>query len=224
MSFPKIQRGCSCRARTKVSTMPNILKRVRLVAKFSLTGKLKRRSLSSKVCRCLCAFRQLRRKLRYRMIKHAKSRRKIKYILNNLRSDDLEEIKKCIGDNWFSVVLKSIMRSEVNIGVSKTSGKPVLCYGAFEDENRSARVFLLATSEIDNKKISFLRNAKKEIAEIEKKYTLLYNFISTGNFKMYKLLELLGFVVTDISPIAGVKFFYKQILKGGVGCEKKQCE
>lgn len=158
------------------------------------------------------------------MIKRAKSRRKIKYILNNLRSGDLEEMKKCIGDNWFSVVLKSIMRSEVNIGVSKTSGKPVLCYGAFEDKNRSARVFLLATSEIDNKKISLLRNAKKEIAEIEKKYTLLYNFISTGNFKMYKLLELLGFVVTDISPIPAVKFFYKQILKGGVGCEKKQCE
>ena len=150
------------------------------------------------------------------MIKKSKSRRKLKYILNNLREADRQEMFELYGANWYSKTLNSIMKTDFVIGVSKRTGKPFAVFGHKAEFEKYGIIFLLSTPEIENKKFSLVRSAGIEISKIEKQYDMIFNFIHKSNFKMLKLLEQLDFKFLECDRI-NYKFFYKRKILKGIG-------
>lgn len=154
------------------------------------------------------------------MIKKNKSRRKLKYVLKHLRHDDKVEMIEIYGQNWFPKVLKSMMKADFKIGISN-NGKPFAVFGcsAVENLNDCGIVYLLSTAEIENKKFTIIKNAKKELMEYERKYKLLFNFIHRRNFKMINLLKYLGFnfLHYNLNDNPNTQFFYKRYYLKGLG-------
>lgn len=152
------------------------------------------------------------------MIKKSKSRRKLKYVLNNLREADRQEMCELYGENWYSKTLNSIMKTDFVTAISKRTGKPFAIFGHKADEEfkEYGIIFLLSTPEIENKKFSLIKNAAIEIFKIEKQYDMIFNFIHNRNFKMLKLLEQLGFKFLECGEI-NYKFFYKRKILKGIG-------
>ena len=151
------------------------------------------------------------------MLKRRKKNIKdVEYILDNLRQEDLNELKALWGENWRSETIKNIMTTDFDslVGVSD---KPVVMggiWGVGGENSKTACVWLLSTDEVKKHKISLIKNLSEEIEKAEKKYSILYNFIYKSNLSAKKWLKILGFRFDNPRPDGlkipdGFEFFYK---------------
>ena len=139
-----------------------------------------------------------------------KSLRDVEYILDNLRSEDFEEVKALKGERWREETIKSIMESDFSVLVG-VSDKPVVMGGIWGN-SEIACVWLLSTDEVKKHKKSLVREIKKELES--SKAEILYNFIYKTNHKAKKWLGPLGFRFDNPFPDGievpeGFEFFYK---------------
>ncbi len=151
-----------------------------------------------------------------------KSLEDVEYILDNLRSEDLEELKALWGETWKEQTIKNIMETDflVLVGVSD---KPVVMGGIWETGEKDsgvACVWLLSTDEVKNHKTTLLKEIRKEIENSQ--YSILYNFIYKSNKKAKKWLKFSGFHFDNPFPDKievpeGFEFFYK------IREEKQKC-
>lgn len=145
-----------------------------------------------------------------------KSFKDVQYILDNLRSEDLEELKALWGENWRSATIKNIMETEFLVLVGFFD-KPVVMGGIWEIGGKNSKiacVWLLSTKDVNKHKISLLKEISEEVRKAEEKYSVLFNFIYEKNYKAKKWLKLLGFKFDNPAPSGisvpqGFEFFYR---------------
>lgn len=127
----------------------------------------------------------------------AKNEKDVLFILDNLRSEDIEESKFVYGEDWKNKSLTNIMKSDCHavVGVDSITGTPVCIGGVTAIDNNSGVgvVWLLATNDVKNHKYSLLKELKKEFDNYDEKYWFLYNFIFYKNNLAKSWLKWLGF-------------------------------
>ena len=161
------------------------------------------------------------------MYRTDKSEKDVAYILDNLRLEDLLELKALWGENWHGEATKQVMDTAfyVVLGKEKDTDTPVVMGGIEQlekDEEGVGCVWFLSTDKIKDHKICILRELKKEIEKADEKFWLLYNVIYKENFFAKKWLAWLGFRFDNPNP-AGVnvpkdfEFFYRIRPVDGLG-------
>lgn len=151
----------------------------------------------------------------------------VSYILDNLRPEDLEELKALWGENWREETIKNVMNtdSHVVIGKTKKDKTPAVMGGIWEVQEGVSVAWLLSTPEVMKHRHCLLRELKKEIKKAEDTSWLMYNFIYEKNFEAKKWLKWLGFRFDNPHPKgievpSGFEFFYRIREVNGLGDKK----
>lgn len=162
------------------------------------------------------------------MYRKPKNEKDVLYILENLREDDLEEVKAVHGANWKEKVFTDIMKTEFDIllGCTKDGDVPVCMGGAWRIENNPEGIgviWMLCTDEIKNHKICLLRELKKEFEKYDEKFWFLYNIIWHKNNFAKNWLRWMGFKFDNPHPAGanipeGFEFFYRMRETRGLCC------
>ena len=140
------------------------------------------------------------------MYRKEKNEKDVRYILDNLRADDLEEVKAVHGENWKEAVFESIMKTDFDVlmGINKDGDVPVCMGGAWHiarDQKGVGVVWMLCTDDVVNHKHCLLRELKKEFRKYDQKFWYLYNFIYCKNEFAKKWLMWIGFKFDNPRPI-----------------------
>lgn len=142
--------------------------------------------------------------------------RDVNYIIDNLRDEDIEEIKISFGNDYKQELIKSLFHYKSTIAIDSKTKKPILIYGVcpFENDKRAAIIFMLSTKDIVNYKRSFFFELKKQIADYDKHYYFLCNQIYSKNFLAKKWLKYVGFKFDFPKPYGmsvsdGFEYFYR---------------
>lgn len=146
--------------------------------------------------------------------------KKCKFILDNLREEDSEELKILWKDNWKEKVLKSFEGTEVKFAYGLDDFKdevPIAMGGFYELSDGSSKiacVWLLTTKFVRKNKFALMKRLKQEIKCAQKKYDIMYNFIYKSNFEAKSWLKKLGFRFDNPRPEKlnvrkNFEFFYK---------------
>ena len=153
------------------------------------------------------------------MYRKQKNPKDVMYILENLRKEDIEECKIVHGADWKQKSFDAVMQTdfEVLVGVTKNGDIPVCMGGVWhleKDDSKIATAWLLSTDEVQNHKISLLKELKKEFEKYDKKYDLTYNLIYEKNYMAKNWLKWLGFRFDNPKPEGfnvpeGFEFFYR---------------
>jgi hypothetical protein len=160
------------------------------------------------------------------MYRSDKTEQDVKFILANLRIEDMEESKALWGEDYQTKMLENIMNTEnVIIGKTKRGDIPVLMGGVCRTDPYDKSVgciWLLATPEIQNHQICLLRELKKEITKYDEEFWLMYNIIYKENYLAKSWLAWLGFKFDNPKPQGmkipdGFEFFYRVRPVKGLG-------
>ena len=131
-------------------------------------------------------------------IKNKYLRKDIKFVLNNLRNQDVEELKTAHGENWKRFIYKNLLKIPDDcclIGYIKD--KPVFIYGVVPAGNDIGVIWMLSTQDITSYQKSFLRKSMRYINDSLKNFKLLCNYVHSKNYLAIKWLEWLGFCVEN---------------------------
>ena len=148
------------------------------------------------------------------MIKTDKNINDVIFILDNLRDEDLEELKALWNENWYQKTLESIKNIDYMVLMGKDDNSKIvpIAVGGFSDlehkKTKRACVWLISSKYVNFNKRSFFRNIKSQINKAFLKYEMLCNYIFVSNFEAKKWLKKMGFIFL---PKSGEKFefFYK---------------
>ncbi|MBQ3640505.1 hypothetical protein II906_01015 [bacterium] len=156
------------------------------------------------------------------MLKKINDEKIFKFIINNLRKEDLLELKASKGSDWFNETLKAIKTPNAIVMFIKTeTGRSLpVAVGGFEpygnEQEKMAVVWLLTTKFVSNYKYIFWKELKSFFCQEKSKYLILFNFIYKSNFQAKRWLRLLGFKFDNPHPQnmkvpEDFEFFYKVI-------------
>ena len=113
----------------------------------------------------------------------------IDYLAPRLRYEDKREILDSTGLNPYQALRECFNFSEVCLTIVDTKDTPVGIFGVSED----GAIWLLATPEIKRIRFSFLRESRKVVNLLNKKYTLLWNYVDCRNDLHLRWLKWCGF-------------------------------
>lgn len=129
--------------------------------------------------------------------------------MDNIRKEDLEEIKYFYPKNTRKKYFKTIKKLKETYFIFSQDNTPLAIGGIKENAKNKqiGQVWLLCANEFKKEKFSLYKFIKNKIEIYKKKYQLLYNFIYITNFQAQSWLKPLGFrfVCTD-NP--NFKLFY----------------
>lgn len=151
------------------------------------------------------------------MFRQKKNEKDIRYILENLRTEDKHEAIIQKGENYIEECLKDIMGSNdyFILGCKKSDNTPVCMGGcAKTSEDGVGVIWLLTTDEIVNYQTCLLRNIKKELEIFDEKYWMLFNMLYSENNLAKKWLKKFGFNFNNPHPLGlnipkNFEFFYR---------------
>ena len=116
---------------------------------------------------------------------------------HNLRKADMNELQAVLGNNLDTAhILYEGIKNSDNPRTFLVDGNPAAIYGvvnAQSDDLKVGWVWLLGTNKIKKAKTFFLKHSKKELAEQEKEYDVLANYVDVRNTVHIKWLKWLGF-------------------------------
>lgn len=149
------------------------------------------------------------------MLKTDKNINDINFILDNLRSEDFEEITALWGNDWRNNFIQNTINTDImvlsnhNIPIAMGGFVPINAYNP-----RIACVWLLCSKYIKNNKILLLKVLKTQIMKASLEFDILYNYIYKSNFEAKKWLGELGFKFDNPFPEnlkinQDFEFFYK---------------
>ena len=113
----------------------------------------------------------------------------IDYLAPRLRFEDKREILDSTGLNPYQALTECFNCSDVSLTIVDTKNIPVGIFGVSED----GAIWLLATPEIKRIRFSFLRESRKVVNLLNKKYTLLWNYVDCRNDLHLRWLKWCGF-------------------------------
>ena len=118
----------------------------------------------------------------------------IEYIIKNLRRSDILEAIAVTGGSYDVAVRISVLLSDVCLS-GLCEGIPVCLFGVVPASmvERSGRIWLVGTDNIDKYKLTFLRENRRLVKDLLNGYDLLYNYVDCRNKTAIKWLRWLGF-------------------------------
>lgn len=154
------------------------------------------------------------------MLKTDKNIEDVKFILNNLRKEDKQELEILWGNDWYNKALDNIKKTSFLVLIGKDNYKkdvPIAMGGfeeLFEKNEKIACVWLLSTDLIKNNKKLFFKTLANQLLMASRKYQIMYNYIYKSNFGAKEWLEKFGFRFNNPHPENIVipeqfEFFYK---------------
>lgn len=121
----------------------------------------------------------------------------IEWIANNLRPEDIDEIKaSTCSDNIYGVIKKSLELSDETYAVINSDGKAVGVFGIRSHEGDGIP-WLLTTREIEKFKRQFKIQSQEIVNEWLNKWPYLYNYVDCRNKVAIKWLKTIGFKMED---------------------------
>lgn len=148
------------------------------------------------------------------MIKTDKNINDVLFILNNIRNEDLLELKALWGDDWYKNTLQSIKNIDYLILLGKdNTGKIVpIAVGGFSDLEcknlKAGCVWLISSKFIKFNKQLLFKTIYSQVRKAFSKYKMLCNYIFSSNFEAKKWLKKMGFIFQS-STSDNFEFFYK---------------
>ncbi len=123
------------------------------------------------------------------------NKKDVLFILQNLREEDIEELKISHGNNYIQAEMNSIFNDcEAMLAVDEKTEKPIFIYGVSPlPDGKEAIIFMLSTPEIVKYTRSFFIEMTKELEEYDKRFFYLSNIIYEKNFLAKKWLKKAGF-------------------------------
>lgn len=111
------------------------------------------------------------------------------YLAPRLRFADKQEIVANSGSTPIEALYKGYKSSDILFTIINPKGEPVGLFGV----NNAGAIWLLATDNLKDIKIAFLKECKKVINLLNKKYKVLWNFVDCRNELHIKWLKWCGF-------------------------------
>ena len=130
----------------------------------------------------------------------------ISYVLENLRQEDKKEMVIEFGNHWKEIIFCRAVQSEI-YGIVDEKEKILGFFGIKGINEKYAQVCLLSTDDLSKQGFIFLKKAKRIVAEWNKRYSTLYNFVYKENKQAIKWLRWLGFTLSEIDNDR--MYFYK---------------
>jgi len=113
----------------------------------------------------------------------------IDYLAPRLRYEDKREVLDGYGLNPYQALKISFNSAEICLTIVDTKNIPVGIFGVSED----GAIWLLATPEINKIRFSFLRECRKVVNLLNRKYKLLWNYVDCRNELHLRWLKWCGF-------------------------------
>lgn len=154
------------------------------------------------------------------MLKISKNQNEYRFILDNLREEDKQELYLLWGNDWYDLALQSLKDAEVLVfwGRNKTGEIVPVAMGGFypvlNKQCKMACVWLLSTMFVKYNKTSLMRVIKQQVLKASLDYKIMYNFICSSNSQAKMWLKKLGFCFDNPKPQnitlkSEFEFFYK---------------
>ena len=115
----------------------------------------------------------------------------IEYLMNNLRDEEIREMKGNVG-----LLKLSIEVSEIAY-IAKCEDKPLFALGIEEENIDDRSIWLAGTNDLDNYKKEFIYYSKIKIKEFLDRYGFLCAYIPDWHEKTIRWLKFMGFKPTD---------------------------
>ena len=133
-------------------------------------------------------------------------------VARNIRPEDKMEIEglgHSLGALPFSVALSDVAVS-FYLKDGELAGVAGICPSGTP---RNGIVWMICTPALTEQPITFVRQAKKWLATVEKDYDILYNYTDVRNVFHHKLLKMLGFKALRMLQPAPLYLPYYEIVK-----------
>ena len=117
----------------------------------------------------------------------------VEWVASRLREADLLEVKASSNRTPLEALENGKLRSTICESILADSDKPIAIFGVIEVTPETAAVWMLGTDEIEYYARPWLRQSKKAMDEINKKYSLLYSFVDARNYLHIKWLKWVGY-------------------------------
>ncbi len=136
-------------------------------------------------------------------------------LFNNLRKDDLRELKVIFKNNIKRNFVKICLENKDTYFIADDKGSPLAIGGIkiFYIKNfLVGQVWLLCSNDVSKNRLSVLKYVKDKIGEFKLECDVLFNFIYKSNFSFLKWLKYADFEAIPINN--NFKLFYYK--KGGI--------
>lgn len=134
------------------------------------------------------------------------------YVANRLRFEDRREIEG-LGHSPLTLVWV-VETSTRSVAFYNTKGEISGLAGIYPDDNpRVGQIWMVCTPAIEKSPVTFVRQARKWLAEVGKDYDLLWNLMDFRNEMHHKLVKMLGFKLLRYVPVAPYNLPYIEIVK-----------
>ena len=117
----------------------------------------------------------------------------IKYLAPRLRQTDKEEILAGIGKTPYHALLIGYFECDIVFTIVNPKNEPVGIFGVTDCGNGTGAIWLLATDGLAKIQIAFLKECRKVVNVLNKKYKILWNFVDCRNQLHIKWLKWCGF-------------------------------
>ncbi len=133
-------------------------------------------------------------------------------VARNIRPEDKSEVEGLGHD--LSALPFSVAFSDVTAAFETAKGDLAGVAGICPSGTpRSGIIWMICTPALQQQPLTFVRQAKRWIAENEQNYDVLYNYADIRNHFHHKLLKMLGFKALRILQPAPLYLPYYEIVK-----------
>tara|TARA_B110000977_G_scaffold25830_1_gene31957 strand:+ start:25912 stop:26391 length:480 start_codon:yes stop_codon:yes gene_type:complete len=124
----------------------------------------------------------------------------VQYLAPRLRHADKQEILANSGSFPIHALTKGYYLSDIIFTIVNPKNEPVGIFGVTDIGSGVGSIWLLATDNLSDIKLSFLRECKKVINFLNTKYKILWNFVDCRNSLHIKWLKWCGFQFINKQP------------------------
>ena len=117
----------------------------------------------------------------------------VEFLAPRLRFEDKQEILASVGLTPYDGLKLSFSNSTLCLTIVNPKGKAVAIFGIANLGGDVGGIWLLATEDLSTIQIAFLRECKKVIQLLNKKYKILWNYVDCRNELHIKWLKWCGF-------------------------------
>lgn len=137
----------------------------------------------------------------------------VDYLCTRLRESDVHEVYASHHYSPFMALYLSLYKSVIALTV-EDHGIPLAMFGLNPETIMGSRgvVWLLASTDLNYRKVRFVRHTKKFIKLMMTNYTFIYNFVHENNTESIEWLRRSGAVIYEPRPYGvegeNFRFFY----------------
>ena len=132
-------------------------------------------------------------------------------VAQTIRKEDLQELRG-LGYDLHNIPVGLLTSEHPTVFFTK-EGEIAGCAGVNREEGNVGRIWMLCTKAIHKEPITFVRQAKKWLNNIESNYRLLWNLADARNHTHHKLLRHLGFKAIRAIPVGEEQNLYLEIVR-----------